>query len=656
MNKKTVARQQITIADVRDGEKGAKGDTGARGANGSNGAAAEFYRLQPRTEKAIVASDNVLRVNLEYTIEHVKGAQISVETGAAQGYHLIAWTNQGVFLTMTAGRVNSGTYQMANYSKAQNRPDFINIELRNKANKTLDRRTVQITMEAASFVNVIGDVRETVSQHGRNISKIEQKADGISLKVEGMKNGVRNLLKGGRLNVTSSQYGIPLSPLKVKLKPETDYTLTVNGHISTRAAELVQVLRTFVFNSNWSWASSCVIKDTTDATVSVTFRIPAGNATTDGIYQVHSYPYPNQEQGKNGEVTVNWVVVTEGTQAAASWIPAEGETGEEKAREVEARLENGKFRVKSDETVFIDNNGKETVLIKNGKVNADLIEAKEIVTEGLKAGNIDAENATIKNLVVDGNSQFKGELDGASGSFTQLNCVGTDSRVVASLRFSPEGRMVFDGDISSQGVKDVNGRNRALIYYASDIWCRGQFGHHSRTCVVVKDDMMYVHHSGHEYTDGLKIILERVTTRTGKEVYAIPLYSPGVAGSWGNNGEVVDYDNPKINELYSDPYKRADAEQLELPAGAPIDVVVFNCTRWCLYRFVGMDNGKQWTVINGNDRTSATICCHGGTFDVHGGYVLDCHYVNPDWLSPSTVDRTSFGAGVMVGRELDMNW
>ncbi|MES5168222.1 hypothetical protein ABVC73_06940 [Prevotella melaninogenica] len=122
MNKKTVARQQITIADVRDGEKGAKGDTGARGANGSNGAAAEFYRLQPRTEKAIVASDNVLRVNLEYTIEHVKGAQISVETGAAQGYHLIAWTNQGVFLTMTAGRVNSGTYQMANYSKAKDRP------------------------------------------------------------------------------------------------------------------------------------------------------------------------------------------------------------------------------------------------------------------------------------------------------------------------------------------------------------------------------------------------------------------------------------------------------------------------------------------------------------------------------------------------------
>lgn len=201
MNKETIARQQITIADVHDGEKGAKGDTGA---NGSNGAAAEFYRLQPQTEKAIVASDNVLRVNLEYTIEHVKGAQISVETGAAQGYHLIAWTNQGVFLTMTAGRVNSGTYQMVNYSKTGDRPDFINVELRDKANKTLDRRTVQITMEAASFVNVIGDVRETVSQNGKDITTIRQDARGINLVVEGLKQaGVT--LRNGQITLSADK-------------------------------------------------------------------------------------------------------------------------------------------------------------------------------------------------------------------------------------------------------------------------------------------------------------------------------------------------------------------------------------------------------------------------------------------------------------------
>ena len=108
--------------------------------------------------------------------------------------------------------------------------------------------------------------------------------------------------------------------------------------------------------------------------------------------------------------------------------------------------------------------------------------------------------------------------------------------------------------------------------------------------------------------------------------------------------------------MYPDLDEQSRAFHQEEPFNASIDVVVFNCTQWRTYCFIGMGYGKQWTVINGNDDTSVTICCHGGAFDVHGGYVLDCCYVNPVWLSPSSVDATSPGAGVMVGREMDMNW
>lgn len=629
--------------------------------NVKNGADAEYYRLQPQSEKAVVGIDNALYVTLSYIIEHVKGAQVTTEAGSAQGYHVTARMNNGVTIAMTNGAVNSGTYKLTNYSKAQNRPDYVIIELKDKANKVVDTRTAQIVMESSSYVDVVGDLRTTVSQQGENITTIKQTADSISLKVDGIKNGVKNLLKGGKYEKTFSSYGFTKEAKVIKLKPQTAYTITMCGRISADAITKKQTLQGYIVSDGWKFSAggtNLEINTPTDSVVSFTFTTPtADKLPNDRLCFFDAYPTPNKEpQARNAEVTVNWVTVTEGTQAAASWIPADGETGEDKVKEVELRLENGEFRVKSDKTVFVDNSGKEIVLIKDGKMSAELIDAVKLVALGIQAQTIDAKGATFKNITVTGISKFGGTLIGASGSFTKLDCVDTDGRVVASLHFSPEGRMVFDGDISSQGGKDVNGRNRALIYYASDIWCRGQFGHRSRTCVVVKDDMMYVHHSGHEYTDGLKIRLERVATRTGKEVYVIPLYSPGVAGIWGSNGEVVDYDNPKINELYSDPYKREDAEQLELPAGAPIDVVVFNCTRECLYRFVGMDNGKQWTVINGNDYTSVTICCHGGTFDVHGGYVLDCCYVNPAWLSPSTVDRTSFGAGVMVGREMDMNW
>ena len=382
MNKETIARQQITIADVHDGEKGAKGDTGARGANGSNGAAAEFYRLQPQTEKAIVASDNVLRVNLEYTIEHVKGAQISVETGAAQGYHLIAWTNQGVFLTMTAGRVNSGTYQMANYSKTGDRPDFINVELRDKANKTLDHRTVQITMEAASFVNVIGDVRETVSQNGKDITTIQQDARGIRLQVESLKSGARNLIKGGQLNRTISRAFAMVNDgeLTVKLKPETDYTLTVNGRISSSAWDKRQMLRTYIFDKSWKgFMVDCDIQATSDTTNSVTFRIPKDKASVDNTYCFNCYSFPNQlPQGKNGEVTVNWITLTEGTQPEKAWIPAEGEDVYTQMSKAGMEIKDGEIILTANKTK-LRNNKDEDVAIFN---TDGTIDARHIIAQG----------------------------------------------------------------------------------------------------------------------------------------------------------------------------------------------------------------------------------------------------------------------------------
>lgn len=379
MNKETIARQQITITDVHDGEKGTKGDTGA---NGSNGAAAEFYRLQPQTEKAIVASDNILRVNLEYTIEHVKGAQISVETGAAQGYHLIAWTNQGVFLTMTAGRVNSGTYQMANYSKTGDRPDFINVELRDKANKTLDHRTVQITMEATSFVNVIGDVRETVSQNGKDITTIQQDARGIRLQVESLKSGARNLIKGGQMNRTISRAFAMVNDgeLTVKLKPETDYTLTVNGRISSSAWDKRQMLRTYIFDKSWKgFMVDCDIQATSDTTNSVTFRIPKDKASVDNTYCFNCYSFPNQlPQGKNGEVTVNWITLTEGTQPEKAWIPAEGEDIYTQMSKAGMEIKDGEITLTANKTKIRNNKGEDVAIF-----NADgTIDARRIIAEG----------------------------------------------------------------------------------------------------------------------------------------------------------------------------------------------------------------------------------------------------------------------------------
>ena len=479
--------------------------------NVKNGKDAESHRLRPQSEKAVVGADNSLYITLSYIIEHVNGAQVTTEAGSAQGYHVTARMNNGVSIAMTNGAVNSGTYKLTNYSKAQNRPDYIIIELRDSADKVVDIRTVQIIMEASSYVDIVADLRTTVSQHGDSISTIKQTANSVSATITSLKNGLE----------------------------------TVGMHL-------------------------------------------------DG--------------------------------------------------------ENSTFDVIADKFKVVTTTGIVSFFTEGGKLNADLIDAKSIVAKGIKAQTIDAKGATFKNITVTGDSTFEGTLKGASGSFTSLDCLDGTNKV-GGIRFETMGKkgyMAFTGDFGMLGETTGDIRKRFHNFYATNIYCNSQFGHKSRVCAVIRDEEMFVYNDGH-IENGIRIMLTfGLKEINGRKTnyYKIPMYSPGFGGE---SGAIMDIDNPKAQkgtQTYLD----------ELPVGIPIDVVIFNCTRECVYDFIGMGYGKQWTVINGNDDTSVTICCHGGAFDVHGGYILDCCYVNPVWLSPSSVDVTSPGAGVMVGRELDMNW
>lgn len=631
-----IARGQITIHNVRDGES------------------AEFYRLKVVREEAVVNGEGVLNGAFSYSIEYVKGSTVTTKEGKKPELYVACKTNTNENVQITAGSVNSGTFYLSEYVKSENRPDFFIVELK-KGKEVLETRNVQVMMEAASYTKIVNDMRETVSTNGKAITRIKQDANSIKLIAEGLRTGVRNLLTGGKVEKTYHTYGYSEGKTNIKLKPNTTYTMTVSGHISTEAVAKGQTLQAYIIADGWAWSAggaNLEIDSVKDVTKHYTFTTPE-TLPNDGVCTFDAYPTPNKMPHEaNGDITVNWVVVTEGTAPAAEWLPSVEESAEERVNRVEAKLENGKFKVKSDETMFVDNTGKEIVLIKDGKMSAELIDAVKIVALGIQAQEIDAENATINNLTVGGKSVFKGELEGTSGSFTSLDCLDANKNKIGGIKFGTlgdKGYMSFIGDFGMWGETSGDIRKRFHNFYATNLYCNSQFGHKSRVCAVIRDEEMFVYTDGHINSNGIRIML----TFGNKDIngrrtnyYKIPMYSPGFGGE---DGEVMDIDNPKAQkgtQTYFD----------ERPVGVPIDVVVFNCTKWNTYCFVGMGYGKQWTVINGNDYTSVTICCHGGAFDVHGGYVLDCCYVNPVWLSPSSVDATSPGAGVMVGREMDMNW
>lgn len=483
--------------------------------NVKNGKDAEYHRLRPQSEKAVVGADNSLYITLSYIIEHVNGAQVTTEVGSVQGYHVTARMNNGVSIAMTNGAVNSGTYKLTDYSKAQNRPDYVIIELRDSADKVVDIRTAQIIMEASSYVDIVADLRTTVSQQGDSISTIKQTANSVSATITSLKTGLESV--GMHLNGENSSFDIVANRFKV---------VTTTGNVS---------------------------------------------------------------------------FITEA-----------------------------------------------------GKLSTDLIDAKQIVTEGLRTGDIDAQNATIKNIVVSGNSWFKGNLDGVSGSFKVLKCLNSDNEAVGGIYFEDRGSqaiMAMEGDLGMRKYIEGKFRKRLPRFYAKDVWCQGQFGHYAKICAVIKDDIMYVHHGGHIETNGVKVQLPTVTVKSGgRDVvcYKIPLYAPGYHGLDGDNGIVLDVDNPALQPGLTDFYR-------EIPFGAPIDMVIFNCETPHSYVFFGMGYGKDWVAFNGNDNVGVYVCDHREIRKLDGGWISHYLYVNPLWLTPTKTKETP-GAGVLYTGTVDFDW
>ena len=223
------------------------------------------------------------------------------------------------------------------------------------------------------------------------------------------------------------------------------------------------------------------------------------------------------------------------------------------------------------------------------------------------------------NAKFKGDSEFGGKMAGVSGSFKRLNCVDEKGNIVGSIAFGSDGKMWFDGDMYSQGYN--NKEDRSNRFYTSDVWCRGMLGHRSRTMAMVQEDLMQVFTRGTD-KDPVLCVLEQETNASGNTYYKIPLYSPG------NKDDT---------------------------SGMPIDVILFNNTSDYYYSFEGMENGKEWRVINGNDYQTIHFCDIGGWHELKGGASVNCIYISPSFLNPEPPSNL-IGKGVFWTGETDLNW
>ena len=219
------------------------------------------------------------------------------------------------------------------------------------------------------------------------------------------------------------------------------------------------------------------------------------------------------------------------------------------------------------------------------------------------------------------NGTFSGTVTGVHGSFKILDCVDNNGNVVGSIQFGSDGRMWFSGDMYHQGYDSA--KNRGYRFYASDVWCRGMFGHRQKTIAVVYGRTMNIYTKETDFTKGTYVTKTLSTgTASGKTYLKIPLYGDG------NGGDA---------------------------SGIPIDVVVMHCSSDEYYVFTGMGSGKEWRVVNGNDKQTIHFADIGGWHELRGGESLSCVYIPPRLLNP-TVSDTKIGAGVFWSGETDLNW
>lgn len=217
------------------------------------------------------------------------------------------------------------------------------------------------------------------------------------------------------------------------------------------------------------------------------------------------------------------------------------------------------------------------------------------------------------------NGTFCGTVTGVHGSFKTLDCVDSNGNVVGNIQFGSDGRMWFSGDMYHQGYDSA--KKRGYRFYAADIWCRGMFGHRQKTMALVFGTHMRIYTKDADNIEdtGVYVALESGMVSGGR-YYKIPLYG------FASHGDA---------------------------SGMAIDMVVINCSSDFYYVFEGMGNGKEWRVINGNDRQTIHFADIGGWHELKGGESLSCAYVNPKFLNPKP---TSLGAGVFWSGEYDLNW
>lgn len=414
-----LARAQITIAVVQDGDKGDPGRD------------AVAYGLQPVREDAVVDRDRRLAVRLEYTVvKNEGGTQTVVDTARHPEcvveiglfvYNLKTKTGQGAVVDVTKGELSSAAYTIDNYgSPLVVQELFVQLLLNNEV---VDRRYIPVVMKPHAVTEidtVLGRISNTVygsstsGEYGivNYITDITQRIDSIDLSVTSMKPGGGNLVINGDFGDTGSipfgnMGGITRGIRTDQGAPGFAKVLAMDCTAANQGLYLSDNLQEVLYpmKPGLEYVLSFLVK------ASAPTDIHVGN----GQSGTHFYDRKTVDVGtawKRVEYTFRpryaalWIKIYSAAPATIYLTAIQVELGnkatewdntQEAVRRTGINIRNRRITLTSDNVEVRNNSGTTTLLIDSrGKLTASLIDVNSLFAQ-----NIDARNGTIRNLIVD---------------------------------------------------------------------------------------------------------------------------------------------------------------------------------------------------------------------------------------------------------------
>lgn len=360
----------------------AEGKDGNNGDNGDNGKDAEFYKLQPLAEQAVVNKDGTLGISLLYNIKHIKGVDEFDVYANTSGYYVRFKPNTysnyiNLSVDTKAPSYINANFQ-TNYHKQSKKIEYLIVELVS-SNIVKDTKTISVQFAASASLEITDSIKttvqnntsnisnlagivqtntnnitkvtqkansieSTVSSHStninsltdkvesntKNISSITQKANSIESTVSTINNIIdqtsqerRNLISGSYIRRATKKYGgRRLTAQVVKGKK---YTFSFNGYCTQELLNKGMWLEGFIYDAGWKIQTEYGrIKAAVPTTVSTTFT-----AKYTGEMCIDFYPYKfnltaDERNSNTAYIVVNWCQLEEG-EVATPWTLAEGE-------------------------------------------------------------------------------------------------------------------------------------------------------------------------------------------------------------------------------------------------------------------------------------------------------------------------------------------